>query len=268
MDSQKLCTKCALLFTLFFFTSFGSWFNFSPLCCGNTDIQLCQNNLNTTAELQSNAHTEILSREEKLKQKFVKKCVTLKPGKIGITFNKRGRITNMEEDAQLIILNTLKIPGWKITKIGNKTFSEKLFTHKSNGSEEYEITVEREEKMFCCDICFDDYSEFELTKYTNPNCRHSCCLKCFFINWNTGINGRKCYLCRADLEHALLVSVCFLHTQHIKTVITEGNKYFGIELSIISEATRIWPESDPITKLLRAEFYKNSYNYFTLHSID
>jgi hypothetical protein len=118
--------------------------------------------------------------------------------------------------------------------------------------------------MFCCDICFDDYSEFELTKYTNPNCRHSCCLKCFFIYWNTGINRRKCHLCRADLEHALLVSVCFLHTQHIKTVITEGNKYFGIELSIISEATRIWPESDPITKLLRAEFYKNSYAYFTL----
>jgi hypothetical protein len=67
--------------------------------------------------------------------------VTLKSGKIGITFNKSGRIINMEEDAQPSILDTLKIPGWNITKIGRNKFSEKLFIDKSNGSEEYEITV-------------------------------------------------------------------------------------------------------------------------------
>jgi len=259
MDSQKLCTRCALLFTLFFLTSFGSWVNFAPLCC--TDVQLFENN----TELQSNANTEI-PREEKLKQKFVTKFVTLKSGKIGITFNKSGRIINMEEDAQPSILDTLKIPGWNITKIGSNKFSEKLFIDKSNGSEEYEITVEREEKTFCCDICFDDYSEFEFNKYTNPRCRHSCCLKCFFNNWSIGINGRKCHLCREDLEHALFVSVYSLNLQHVKTVITEGNKNFGIEISIIGAATRIWPQSHPITKLLHTEFIeqKNIMRFFTL----
>jgi len=252
MYNQKLCTRCALLFTLLFLTSFGSWGNFIPLCCGNTDVALCQNDSNTTGELQILRYLHL--HKEKPKQKFVTKFVTLKPGKVGITFNKHGRITNMEEDAQPSILDTLKMPGWKITKIGKNKFSEKLFIHTSNGSEEYEITVKREEKTFCCDICFDDYSEFEFSKYINPKCGHSCCLKCFFYNWRIGINGRKCHLCREDLIHALLISAYSANLQHVKSVITEGNKHFGIESSIINAARRIWPPSHPITKLLRTEF--------------
>ena len=104
--------------------------------------------------------------------------MTLKPGKVGITFNKHGRITNMEEDAQPSILDTLKIPGWNITKIGRNKFSEKLFIDKSNGSEEYEITVTPQNTNFftVCDKPIPRSAAGISSRSRSRNSRRAACI--------------------------------------------------------------------------------------------
>jgi len=254
METPKLCTRCAFLSTFFFIASFGSRLEFS-LCCGYTS-QVFQNIPNTSLELQYNASTEmqIHSRNEQ----FVIKIVTLNPGDIGITFNSHGLITDMEEDAQPSILDTLKMPGWKIIRINKKMFSSTLFMAKRNGSRQYNITVKRKQKTFHCDICFEDYSEFEFYKYMNPRCGHTSCLKCFLQNWNIGANGQRCWACRGYVMHALLVAVNSYNVQYVKSVIKEGRNY-GFSSDLVREAISITRDNqfENITELLRPLLYES-----------
>jgi len=243
MQNRKLSTRCALLFIFFFITSFASLFNFQLCCCGNSR-GLSKNISNTPFELQNDINTEMIihpiRREEKPEIKFVTKTIILNPGKIGIILDISGLITEIEDDAQPSILNNLKMPGWTISKIDRKIFSEKLLMRKKYGLEEYEVIVQREERKFQCGICFDDYSEFDFYKYIDKDCGHMCCLKCFFLNWKIGRNGRRCWSCRKNLTHVLLIAVDSGNLQHVKVVIEEGEPHFNFEwFYLVHEALKI-----------------------------
>jgi len=72
-----------------------------------------------------------------------KKCVLLKPGRIGIVRRARedGTIHRLEPKAQISLFDAEITKGWEIISIDHQPFSEELLTKKQEGSETYIIEL-------------------------------------------------------------------------------------------------------------------------------